>query len=146
MNRKDAVNDMFVSQTSKLCHEMLLKFKKQAGAMVIPESGWNDLVNQHKQELDGQLHSIIKNQREREMDKMHRITTKATYETIEEIVSPPIYELRMEFWNEIRDPYINEILEVLANCKSILRNGFEVDQLEEADFTDKFEGEIKEYT
>ena len=41
---------------------------------------------------------------------MHTITTKATFETIEEIVSPPIYELKNNFWDDIRDPYVNEIM------------------------------------
>jgi len=80
------------------------------------------------------------------MDKMNRITTKATFETIEEIVSPPIYDLRIDFWQDIRDPYVNEIIEVLTNCKQILKQGFEVDTVEEQDFMGKFEDEIKEYT
>jgi hypothetical protein len=64
------------------------------------------------------------------MDKMHRITTKATFETIEEIVNPPVYELKPDFWVDIRDPYVNEILQVLMNCKQILVQGFNVNQVE----------------
>jgi len=29
---------------------------------------------------------------------METLTTKATYETVEEIVNPPIYELKDDFW------------------------------------------------
>lgn len=62
---------------------------------------------------------------------MHTITTKATFETIEEIVSPPVYELKNNFWDDIRDPYVNEIMQVLMNCKQILHGGFNVNIVEE---------------
>lgn len=109
-------------------------------------SQWDEQVRQDTQELEGQLLSVIKSQREREMDKMHRITTKATFETIEEIVNPPVYELKPDFWVDIRDPYVTEIMQVLLNCKQILHQGFQVNLVEEQDFMDKFEAEIREYT
>jgi hypothetical protein len=62
---------------------------------------------------------------------MHRITTKATFETIEEIVNPPVYELSNDFWEDIREPYVNEIIQVLLNCKTILYSGFSVNAMEE---------------
>ena len=55
---------------------------------------------------------------------MESITSKATFETIEELVNPPIYELKNDFWQDIRDPYTNEMLLVLLNCKKILNDGF----------------------
>lgn len=94
-------------------------------------SQWEDQVRQDTHELEGQLLSVIKSQREREMDKMHRITTKATFETIEEIVNPPVYELKPDFWVEIREPYVEEIMQVLLNCKQILHHGFKVNMVEE---------------
>lgn len=100
----------------------------------------------HEVELINQLNSLTKNQREREMDKMHGITTKATYDTIEEIVNPPIYQLSNNFWKEIREPYLEEIIEVLRNCKAILKNGFDVNAIEETSFMDKFEDDVRKYT
>jgi hypothetical protein len=78
--------------------------------LIIENSGWGEQVHQHEQELEGQLRAIIKSQRDREIEKMEKITMKATFETIEEIVNGPIYELRNDFWVEIREPYSNEII------------------------------------
>ena len=80
------------------------------------------------------------------MEKMSTLTCKATFETIEEIVNPPIYELKNEFWQDIKDPYTSEMLLVLLNCKKILSEGFSVSPVEEQDFMENFESEIKEYT
>lgn len=80
------------------------------------------------------------------MDKMLNITTKATFDTIEEIVNPPIYSLPADFWKQIRDPYMEEMVLVLGNCKKILKTGFDVDGIEETGFMDKFEGEVRDYT
>jgi len=67
-------------------------------------------------ELQAQLKSIINNVRQRELEKMQTLTTKATYDTIEEIVNPPIFDLKNTFWEEIRTPYVQEISIVLQNC------------------------------
>lgn len=72
---------------------------------------------QHLTELEQQLKSVVSNVRGRELEKMQRITTKATYDSIEEIVNPHIYELNQDFWEKIRTPYVNEIQGVLGNCQ-----------------------------
>jgi len=83
--------------------------------------------------------TIIKNMRDREIEKMTTITTKATFETIEEIVNPPVYELKNDFWTDIRNPYTDEMILVLINCKKILNEGFSVTPIEEQDFMENFE-------
>lgn len=117
INKKDAVNDQFTQQTNQMLKKVLTDFEKHSREIVVENSGWEDQVQQDTHELENQLLSVIKSQRERELDKMHTITTKATFQTIEEIVSPPIYELNQDFWTDIRDPYISEMFQVLLNCK-----------------------------
>lgn len=41
---------------------------------------------------------------------------------------------------------MEEMVQVLRNCKQILKNGFEASVIEENSFMDKFEGEVREYT
>lgn len=77
---------------------MLDDFHAKTADLILEESNWSDQVNMHDVELQNQLKSLVKNQRERELDKMLNITTKATYDTIEEICNPPIYELQNDFW------------------------------------------------
>jgi hypothetical protein len=81
-------------------------FTSLSGDLVIDGSGWGNQVHIHQTELKSQLNSIISNTRQRELEKMQTLTTKATYDTIEEIVNPPIYELKNTFWEEIRTPYV----------------------------------------
>ena len=71
------------------------------------------------------------------------MTTKATYDTIEEIVSGPIFELNENFWDEIREPYTEEIKMVLQNCGEILKNGFNSDQTEQEDFMQRLETDVR---
>jgi len=77
---------------------------------------------------------------------MQTITAKATYDTVEEIVNAPIFELNEDFWQDIRDPYTQEINLVLKNCKEILRNGFKTSAFEEEEFLENFELDIRKYT
>jgi len=77
---------------------------------------------------------------------MQTLTTKATYETIEEIVNPPIFELKNQFWEEIRNPYVQEMSMVLQNCQQILQTGFNSDPMEEVEFMEVFENDVRKYT
>jgi len=49
-------------------------------------------------------------------------------------VSGPIYELNETFWEEIREPYTQEIKMVLQNCGEILKSGFNSDPTEQEEF------------
>ena len=144
--KRDMINDKFYSQSLGLFEENIKAFTKKSADMVLESSGWSSSVSQHQIELSEQLKSIIKAQREREIEKMQIIITKATHESIEEIVNSPIYELKATFWQEIRDPYTHELSMVLQNCSQILKNGFKAEELEEIDFLERFEIEIRTFT
>jgi len=74
------------------------------------------------------------------------LTQKATFDTIEELVSYPIYTLKDNFWEEIRKPYTDEVRAVLLNCQNILREGFKASEAEETEFLENLESEIRKFT
>lgn len=134
LGKRGIVNDDFSKQAADIKRKIISSFIKSAAELVIDDSGWGDQVYLHENELAHNLDLIIKNMREKEIDKLQNLTTKATYDTIEEIVSGPIFELNDNFWEEIREPYTEEIKAVLQNCGEILKNGFSSDQNEQEEF------------
>jgi hypothetical protein len=36
---------------------------------------------------------------------------------VEEIVNGPIYELEADFWEKIKNPYVEELLAIKNNCE-----------------------------
>jgi hypothetical protein len=49
-------------------------FKKRAVDLVIDGSGWGEQVSLHERELELQLTNLIKNAREKEIDKLQNLT------------------------------------------------------------------------
>lgn len=103
-------------------------------------------MSQHQSELEQLLLNLVKNARDKEIEKLATITQKATFDTIEEIVNYPIYQLKDDFWAEIRKPYSQEMHAVLLNCQQILREGFKASQFEEEEFLENLEGELRKFT
>lgn len=66
----------------------------------------------HDRELEQQLKTLIVNAREKEIDKLQTLTQKAYKDRVEEIVNKPIYELDEDFWQQIKTPYIEELLSI----------------------------------
>jgi len=42
--------------------------------------------------------------REKEVEKLQTLTKKAFYDTAEEIISDPVYNLKDDFWKSINEP------------------------------------------
>jgi sugar diacid utilization regulator len=103
------VNDNFSKQTSKMFEDNISLFKKKSAELIIENSGWGDQVSQHQSELEQILLNLVKNARDKEIEKLANITQKATFDTIEEIVNYPIYQMKDDFWAEIRKPYAQEM-------------------------------------
>lgn len=114
--------------------------------MIIENSGWGDQVAQHQNELKAQLTTILNNQREKEIEKLYTLTTKATFDTVEEIINDPVYNLNDNFWDDIKEPYCKEISLVLENCKEILKQGFNSSPEEDKDFLERFQAEVRDFS
>ena len=71
------------------------------------------------------LQKIIGVARDKEITKLNDLTKKAFYETAEEIINDPIYELNDNFWVKISDPIQEELCLVIDNCIQILQKGFD---------------------
>lgn len=81
------------------------QFLSQCKAYEIEESGWDQQIQFYKNELSGQLQESIHKLRDREIEKLKSITEKVTHNTIEEIVSGPLYDIDDNFWDQINSPY-----------------------------------------
>lgn len=77
---------------------------------------------------------------------MNNFTIKATYETIEEIINDAIYNLKDNFWEEIRKPLFKELVLVSEEFKGILRKGLRASEEEVQDFVEQFQEEVRRYT
>lgn len=86
---------------------------------------------------------MIDRYKEKEIEKLQDITSNATHEAIEEILSGPIYELNDDFWDVIKVNYSKEIESVLLNCDDILKKGFIDSNEEKENFMDNLESDIK---
>lgn len=50
------------------------------------------------------------------------------------------------FWQEIRDPYTNELSELALNCREILIKGFNCDEIEVREFLGTLEKVLHQFT
>lgn len=62
------------------------------------------------------LEKITKVAREKEIEKLQTLTKKAFYNTAEEIISDPVYNLKDGFWKSINGPLHQELSLVIENC------------------------------
>ena len=74
MSKRDAINDTFMEQTTKVLDSCMRKFKTMSAELIIENSGWENQVTSNNNELQSQLETVIKNARDREMEKMNTIT------------------------------------------------------------------------
>ena len=70
MQTRDRVIEEFSQKTSGLYSDTMGNFKKRAADLIVEGSGWGENVMIHEKELDLQLRTLIKNTREREIDKL----------------------------------------------------------------------------
>jgi hypothetical protein len=62
------------------------------------------------------LAKTIQAAREKEINKLQELTKKAFYDTAEEIINDPVYQLKDNFWVEISGPLNQELSLVIQNC------------------------------
>ena len=67
---KDQVTENFVEKAMILFKNSMDNFTKRSAALIINGSGWGENVIMHERELELQLRTIIKNAREKEIDKL----------------------------------------------------------------------------
>ena len=48
------------------------------------------------------------------------LTLQTAKDTLEPIINGPIYELNPDFWDEIRGPYMNHMLDLSDHCHRLL--------------------------
>lgn len=70
LGKRGIVNDDFSKQASDIKKKTISSFIKSAAELVIDDSGWGDQVYLHENELAHGLDLIIKNMREKEIDKL----------------------------------------------------------------------------
>lgn len=71
---------------------------------------------------------MIDHAREKEIDKLQLLTQQAAKDNIEQIINEPVYELNLDFWEEIRVKYLQELRDISTNCEYILSSGFKCDK------------------
>lgn len=76
--KRDIVNEKFFEQTEQLKVSSEKHFIKKSAEMIIENSGWGDIVEQHRNELQAALSTLTQTIREREMEKLQTLTLKAT--------------------------------------------------------------------
>ena len=62
------------------------------------------------------LEKITKAAREKEINKLEELTKKAFYDTAEEIINDPVYQIKDNFWESINGPLNQELSLVIQNC------------------------------
>lgn len=58
----------------------------------------------------------------------------------------PIYELNSGFWDEIRKPYVEELIQIKINCEDLLEGSFKADHTEISEFLSTLENSIYDFT
>jgi hypothetical protein len=74
------------------------------------------------------------------------LTQKAYKDRVEEIVNTPVYELDQDFWEQIKTPYIEELINIKNNCEEVLQNSFMADYSEVNEFLKTLEAAIYDFT
>lgn len=70
LGKREIVNDDFTNQAKDIKTKIIHSFIKTAADLVIDDSGWGDQVYLHQNELEHALDLIIKNNRDKEIDKL----------------------------------------------------------------------------
>mmetsp|Transcript_696 Transcript_696/g.853 ORF Transcript_696/g.853 Transcript_696/m.853 type:complete len:214 (+) Transcript_696:887-1528(+) len=102
--KKGVVNDKFYRESSEIYDRIMSEYKVKSANLIIDGTGWGDRVVQHLDDLVTFMDNERDTMRNKEIDKLQSLTTKATFETIEEIVNDPIYNLDDDFWKNISYP------------------------------------------
>jgi len=97
-------------------------------------------------ELKAQLKHNIMELREKELHKLATITEKAVCDQLENIINDPIYNLDDDFWNKIKNPYIDNLSEQREACEDILQKAFECEYDEMEDFIATMETKVYSFT
>jgi hypothetical protein len=140
------VNDKFSAQALDILDKQVKTFKEVTESIILPNSGWEDRLSQQYDDLLHNLRQIRDLARDQEIDKLKTLTSKATCETIEEIINDPIYSLNDDFWKEINRPLTKELVLVAENCRQILKDGLRAEEGEVAEFIQDFQDEVKKFT
>ena len=143
---KGSVNDNFAKSISDLYEMILANFRKNANSYIIEHSGWDQHVQVIENELVTQLKTFITAMREKEMDKLQKITEEDIKDQLENIINGPVYNLEDDFWDHIRVPYINKLSAVKDSCERILFDGFDCDDFECEDFIGGIEDNVYKFT
>lgn len=145
LTKKGQINEDFVEHSQDLFTQTINMFTKQSAKLIIDGSGWGNNVQSHQNEIQSQLKVVVQRYQEKEIEKLQDITSKATHEAVEEILSGPIYELKDDFWDVIKVNYTQEISSVLLSCDEILKKGFISNAEEKENFMERLETDIKVY-
>ena len=54
--------------------------------------------------------------------------------------------MNQTLWDDINEPFGNEMQAVLGNCQQILESGFDASQQDRVEFCKRFEEDIRDYT
>jgi len=79
-------------------------FKKKSANLIIENSGWGENVQENIADISMMLEKITEVAREKEVLKLQELTKKAFFDTAEEIINEPIYQLNDKFWVQINGP------------------------------------------
>lgn len=77
---RDQVIEQFHEKTQALFKNTTDYYKKKSAAMILEGSGWGEQVLIHEKELEQQLMNLIKNLREKELEKLMNMTQVSSFE------------------------------------------------------------------
>ena len=71
---KDQVNEQYYKETQSMFQDSLAYFKRKSCGLIIENSGWGEQYIIHEKELEMMMKSVIKNGKEKEIDKLLELT------------------------------------------------------------------------
>jgi hypothetical protein len=89
---------------------------------------------------------LIRAAREKEIDKLHTLTQESAKQELEEIINKPIHELDPNFWDQIREPYLQEFRKIASNCEELLNRSFQCNEAEIVAFMSGLETALHQHT
>ena len=74
------------------------------------------------------------------------LTQQTAKDNLENILNKPIYDLDLDFWDQMREPYEKELTTMAENTAQLLRSGFSCDDKEIIEFMTTLDTNLHQHT
>lgn len=116
--------------TEKLFMETMEDFQVQSQSFVLDGTEWDTIIDNEYKTLSQAFRQTITDMREKEVEKLFKLTKDNIVDQISGVINDPIFNLEDNMWDCVTKGYVKYLKRNQENYKIILDEGFKCDEEE----------------